>query len=81
MTANELLRNSTIRRAHYIEMFKNNDVRRILLLLNAVDSDLQKQILGRAKSYNMTSKRLELMQRDVKESVALGQQILNKSNQ
>lgn len=80
MTANELLRNSTIRRAHYIEMFKNNDVRRILLLLNAVDSDLQKQIFARAgKSYNMTSKRLELMQRDVKESVALGQQILSKS--
>ena len=80
MTVNELLRNSTIRRAHYIEMFKNNDVRRILLLLNAVDSDLQKQIFARAgKSYNMTSKRLELMQRDVKESVALGQQILSKS--
>lgn len=77
MTANEFLRQSTIRRAHYIEMFKNNAIQDILRTLNAVDSDLQRQILGRSgATYNMTSRRLELMQDDIKEAIKVGEALL-----
>ena len=76
MTVNEKLRNTTIRHSVYMEQLKNNEVKKIISLLNKTDVDLRKQLLKRkGATPTITSKRLELMKKDVAEIIADAKQI------
>ena len=76
MTVNEKLRNTTIRHSIYMEQLKNNEVKKIIALLNKTDVDLRKQLLKRkGATPTITSKRLELMKKDVAEIIADAKQI------
>ncbi|HZJ99749.1 MAG TPA: hypothetical protein VFC79_07070, partial [Tissierellaceae bacterium] len=71
MTVNDKLRNTTIRHSVYMEQLKNNEVKKILTLLNKTDADLRKQLLNRkGKTPTITTKRLELMKKDVSEIIS-----------
>jgi len=80
MTVNEKLRNTTIRHSVYMEQLKNNEVKKIIALLNKTDVDLRKQLLKRkGVTPTITSKRLELMKKDVAEIIADAKQIYTNS--
>lgn len=71
MTVNDKLRNTTIRHSVYMEQLKNNEVKKILTLLNKTDADLRKQLLNRkGMTPTITIKRLELMKKDVSEIIS-----------
>jgi len=77
MTVNEKLRNTTIQHAHFVEQYKNHEIKKILALLNKSDKSLQQQLLKyKGKTDTITSKRLKLMRQDIKDIVAESKGVL-----
>jgi SPP1 gp7 family putative phage head morphogenesis protein len=65
MTANELLQQSGISHAIYLERLKTSEVKRIIALLNAIDKDLVQRIASKAGE-TFTKARLEALLRDIR---------------
>lgn len=79
MNVNAKLRNTTIRHAHFIEQYKTNEVKQILRLLNSADVQLRNKILKRkGKTPTITTRRLQLMQKDIKDIINDSKNILKE---
>jgi SPP1 gp7 family putative phage head morphogenesis protein len=78
MTVNDKLRNTTIQHAHFIEQYKNHEIKKVLALLNKSDNSLRDQLKKyKGKTDTITSKRLKLMRQDIKDIVGESKQVLS----
>ena len=77
MTVNDKLRNTTIQHAHFVEQYKNNEIKKVIALLNKSDVSLRNQLVKyKGKTDTITSKRLKLMRQDIKDIVAESKAVL-----
>jgi SPP1 gp7 family putative phage head morphogenesis protein len=78
MTVNDKLRNTTIQHAHFIEQYKNHEIKKVLALLNKSDNSLKDQLKKyKGRTDTITSKRLKLMKQDIKDIVGESKQVLS----
>lgn len=78
MTVNDKLRNTTIQHAHFIEQYKNHEIKKVLALLNKSDNSLRDQLKKyKGRTDTITSKRLKLMKQDIKDIIGESKQVLS----
>lgn len=78
MTVNDKLRTSTIKHAHYLELYKTKEVNEILRLMNKTDKELRKKLLSFSATNTIDRKRIRLMQGYVTEIINDANKVLKQ---